>query len=284
MSRAAQGSIFVGVIEPSPTHYFGENPKTPFMVRAAFHLKDGTWKAFPCQVSTLDDLKREVADFPEHITWTIAFDGKNRGEFTTTRPPAWKFYGDIGLLQPDPSEHVHLIRQGARNFVYWGDYPLPFRPLVVVSRPNFADPDHWKPEDTPSDVVDRVIPSFRKAVPSAPLSCTSKPTTHYSDQLIQRRQSFVSAEGVRLVQLALDDSAVRNCDSLRNQAFDSRWFYVGDTTVRPIGQSLELIDAGDYDKDGHSEVMFHKSGYNYDGYVLLYDSLQREAIFEWNYH
>ena len=49
------------------------------------------------------------------------------------------------------------------------------------------------------------------------------------------------------------------------------WFYVDDKDFRYLGQSLEFIDAVDYDNDGHSEVVFHKSGYNYDLYVFLYD-------------
>jgi hypothetical protein len=283
-SGAGQVPIFLGVIEPTPQDYVATGPTPSFMVRAAFQWKNGTWGAFPCEISTPEGLRNATAEFPERVSWTIAFDGRDLGEFKTTRPSEWKFYGEIGLLQPNPGEHVNLIRHGARDFVYWDNYPLPFRPLVVVSRPYFADPDRWKPENTPSDVVERVVPSFRKAVPSAQLSCGGEPTKQYSDQLIRRRQSFVSAAGVRLVQLGLDDSAVRNCGELRGNAFASRWFYVDSTSIRPLGQSLELIDAGDYDNDGHSEVMFHKSGYNYDGYVLLYDRLQREATFDWNYH
>jgi len=62
------------------------------------------------------------------------------------------------------------------------------------------------------------------------------------------------------------------------------WFYVNGKDIRLIGQSLELIDAGDYDHDGHSEVVFHKSGYNYDGYILVFDDMRKQIEFGWSYH
>ena len=279
--------IFIGVIEPAPIHYSGEVPATPYEVRASFQWKAGKWEAFPHEVSTLQDLNELIAIFPERVSWTIAFHGRNLGKFDTGRPAKWNFYGDIGLLLPNPSEHISLIKQGASSFLYWGNDHLPFRPLVVVSRPNFVDPDHWKPEDAPAVVVERLIPSFRKAVPVATLACASKATAHYGDGLIRGHQSFVSSAGVRLVHLALDESAVRNCDEVAQEGLEgygSHWFYVDDKDFRYLGQSLEFIDAGDYDNDGHSEVVFHKSGYNYDGYVFLYDRLQKEVTFDWNYH
>ncbi len=48
--------------------------------------------------------------------------------------------------------------------------------------------------------------------------------------------------------------------------------------------SLYLIDAGDYDGDGKSEVLFFVSGYNQDGYVMFYNSFQKSVIYTWHYH
>jgi len=45
-----------------------------------------------------------------------------------------------------------------------------------------------------------------------------------------------------------------------------------------------LLDVGDYDKDGKSEVLFWSSGYNEDGYVLYYDDFRKKVPFKWHYH
>jgi hypothetical protein len=41
--------------------------------------------------------------------------------------------------------------------------------------------------------------------------------------------------------------------------------------------------AGDYDHDGHSEVLFMKSSYDRDGYVLFSDNFEHSTEFSWAY-
>jgi hypothetical protein len=282
---ADHGPIYLGVVEPTYEDHAVVTPQTPFLVRVAFVSVRGGWRALPSHVSAFQELKDVITRFPEQVSWTIAHDGREEGEFVATRPPQWKFYADIGLFGPSPSTHVSLIRQGARDFTYWGaDYPLPFRPLVVVSKPNVLDPDHWRPAPPPQAVIERVSPTFRKDVVTQGLVCDGKASLQYSERMIHTGKSFVSASGVRLVELTLDKAAVPQCNQPLGEAFFPRWYYVDHKTVRLIGQSLQWIDAGDYDQDGHSEIVLHKTGYNYDGYVLLYDKLERQVTFAWNYH
>jgi hypothetical protein len=47
---------------------------------------------------------------------------------------------------------------------------------------------------------------------------------------------------------------------------------------------MALIDAGDYDGDGKSELVFALSGYNYGGYQIFYDGLKKSATFDFSYH
>jgi hypothetical protein len=50
------------------------------------------------------------------------------------------------------------------------------------------------------------------------------------------------------------------------------------------GNELLLIDAGDYDGNGRSELVFRKSSYDYDGYVIYFDDFAKSAEFGWTYH
>ena len=47
---------------------------------------------------------------------------------------------------------------------------------------------------------------------------------------------------------------------------------------------LEPIAFADFDGDGESEALFMLSGYVRDGYVLLFDGMNRKAMFAWAYH
>jgi len=44
-----------------------------------------------------------------------------------------------------------------------------------------------------------------------------------------------------------------------------------------------LVDAGDYDNGGKSEVLFAIDGYNMGGYRLFYDDFSRSAEFRFYY-
>jgi len=63
------------------------------------------------------------------------------------------------------------------------------------------------------------------------------------------------------------------------------WFAIeGTGAPRFLDRDLTLIDAGDYDGGGHSELIFAKGGYNYDGYVLYDGDLRHAVEFGWNQH
>jgi len=47
---------------------------------------------------------------------------------------------------------------------------------------------------------------------------------------------------------------------------------------------MRLVDAGDYDNDGTSEVVFWESDYNKGGYILFYNHFTAKEEFSWHYH
>jgi len=45
-----------------------------------------------------------------------------------------------------------------------------------------------------------------------------------------------------------------------------------------------VVDAGDYDGDGKSELVFAINDYNRGGYRLFYDDFRQRAVFEFSHH
>jgi len=62
------------------------------------------------------------------------------------------------------------------------------------------------------------------------------------------------------------------------------WYLIDGESIDYLGSEMTLLDAGDYDGDGESELLFWHSGYNSDGYVLIYRDFHEKAEFLWNYH
>ena len=55
-------------------------------------------------------------------------------------------------------------------------------------------------------------------------------------------------------------------------------------TSQFLDNGISLVDAGDYDSDGQSELVFAISRYNRGGYELYYDGFRRHAVFQFSYH
>ena len=161
-----------------------------------------------------------------------------------------------------------------------------FLTLNFSTSPNFQDPEQWKPASVPMVDRQKLLLAFREATKQARLCEASeheKPRPYiYGVKDLQIAAAFKNALGRQLVSVTLRKKYIE-CGSERGWADSPQWFFLGET-IRSIGNNLSLIDAGDYDKDGRSEVVFWYSGYNRDGYVLLYDNFTKRTDFVWTYH
>ena len=76
------------------------------------------------------------------------------------------------------------------------------------------------------------------------------------------------------------DDGSEDCD-----AYETRWFLKNKEGIKLIGKAAALVDTGDFDKDGRSEMIFALRRYNRDGYALYAPSEKNPWVeFSWNYH
>jgi hypothetical protein len=163
------------------------------------------------------------------------------------------------------------------------------RPLVVVSSPNFTDPDAWKRAKASAQLTGLVRAAFRREFPHVDNCAPNEgPVIHdykFPDSDLDLTAEYGSNKRSFLVQVQLKHSG---CGYINdpNDPFVSQWFFVApDSSVRRLGGFMELLDAGDYDADGKSEVIFflHQPE-DTDGYVLFYDNFQKRVASTWEYH
>ena len=250
-------------------------------VRPLFAKSHGNWIALStAEASRVVDLRS--------ISWTVAFDGRSLGSVHTDDPGftsryEWTYPRDRRLtVRNDPRPPTIANRK--RAFAGWCSSP-PTRPLVLVTTGNVKDPDVWKPFTPEASVRERLFLDFKKLAGRA-VRCPKDPVKavpfKYTAMNIVVGTGYRDRIGRELIALHLDDR-LNECDGPSGEEWATQWFLLADG-VHPLGSNLELVDAGDYDADGKSEVLFWYSGYNKDGYTLFYNDFNRHVDFRWGYH
>jgi hypothetical protein len=274
----------VGVLEDHPGVHTGD--PNLWRVRAAFEKKDSEWESFPNPCADLACLKALAKRYPKEVNWTITFDGRNLGQVTARTPPEFPDLDSVGTEQITSSGPVPTV--GKRSMANSGFYYSPaYRSLVAVSKPYFNDPDVWKPSHLSTELTGALRQRFREKFPK--VSNCRNPDENiprswpYRDEDIRIGKTYSSKENWSLAELYLPGW---KCDGPQKDGspFLAQWYAIAPTgEIRFLGSGMWLIDAGDYDGDGRSEVLFAVGGFAKDGYRLFYQDFRKSAEFSF-YH
>lgn len=276
-------SVILGVLEDNQGHFAGEpNFRT---VRVVFQKKGLHWQAFQSNCPDSSCLKTIASKYPPEVTWTIAFDGRNVGQVTSRAPQEFRWYSSVGQQDITRKGPIPTIGERSSEFGGFTDAAV-YRPLVANSQPYFKDPQMWKPVHLPTGLVGLLRNHFRKKFPEVancanPDENVAKPW-HYRDEDIRILKSYTSKNNWSTVQLRLEEY---RCDGPADDPFSDQWFVISpQREIKFLGEGMWLVDAGDYDNDGKSELLFSIDRYNRGGYELLYDDFSKRAVFEFSYH
>lgn len=272
----------VGILEDNPGHYAGDPHYRD--VRAVFRRDQAGWTAFPSNCPDQSCLKRIATQFPAQVKWTVAFDGRNVGEVESRTPPSFDFYASVGQQVIVGTSDVPTVGKPSADFSGFQDEPV-LRPLVAVSKPNYSDPENWKPTHPTPEIIAAVRQSYLSRFPKI-ATCIARTIGR------EESQAASPGEAISVQKLYgsnrnwfLVEAQSRYCDRGTIREFSSRWFVITpERQVKYLGSSMWLVDAGDYDGDGKSELIFSIDDYNRGGYKLFYDDFQRRTSFEFSYH
>jgi hypothetical protein len=286
--QSTEDNIYVGILDDAREDIWNgkTGPIERRVVMPAFEKSSSEW--------------RSVTHFrPLHMEWTVAFDGKNLGqvESQATSPE-----GDGDQINSDasrakqviltPTADVPTVGKPSEEFSGVSDILGPLkvrRPLVVVSKPYFTDPDGWKRKQLPEEIARRVRQGFRKQYPHVERCKDEKIAEHdwkFPDSALVLVAAYASNKNSFLVAVSLNAGDCGWGGRPDDPLFVHQWFFVAaDRSVRSIGGFDELLDAGDYDNDGSSELIFFSArSDNSDAYDLVYDNFQKKAELVVGYH
>jgi hypothetical protein len=285
LSATALGQVVVlGILEDNHGWYAGEPNFRA--VRVVFQRVGLEWKPFPSDCPDQQCLNSVAAKYPHEMKWTVTFDGKNVGQITSYTPNEFKWYAAVGQQEIADTGHVPTIGKRSSEFGGYAERTV-YRPLVANSQPYFKDPEEWKPTQPSPDLVSQLQRAFRKQFPhlcrlGGPNSSEMNPFP-YRNEEVKVVKTYRSNTGWALSRLHLE--AVDCADVEAGFDIDDPWFVVSPVqSVKYLDSGIWLVDAGDYDNDGRSELVFSINRDNRGGYMLFYDDFKKRASFEFNYH
>jgi hypothetical protein len=207
----------------------------------------------------------------ESLSWTVLLDGRSIGVLRTEPGAAGE-----RLVSLVPGQRVPAIRNTNGGFRGWCGTPTR-RPLAVTSRADVRDPDRWRPFEAPQELCSRLFQAFRAEAGDA--SCGDGRgnivEVPYHAEDLRVASAWRDRAGRQLVAVVLPFE--ERCDGPWEGPWKARWFLVTGESARYLGSNFELIDVGDYDADGTSEILFRYSAYDEDGYTLFHDGLLKRT-------
>jgi hypothetical protein len=273
---ATAPATVVGVLEEPQC----ENGRERFVL-PVFVSQSGEW-------TSLVKIEQMQAHVRGPMTWDIGLGGRKTGTLQTLdpEPPDPELDGSgrdmlLALASPDTTSSVPSVN---RQFAGWCRGPGT-RPQVVVSGGRIDDADGWKPVVLTRRDIKRVLEAFKaNAGPAGTCADTSDVAKPFDYGLadVEAVAGYRDRAGHWLATLRLWGES--GCDGPIDDAWSSHTFLVSGTSVKHLGVGLELVDAGDFDGNGASELLFWFSGYNRDGYVLFFGRASDKVEYLWGYH
>jgi hypothetical protein len=279
-SLANASNIHLGIIEETSSpcddkSLSMESPPIARVVRPLFSKEGERW------------IQESRINSP--MNWTMAFDGKTLGQISTKGPfksGVAKEKNSYNLQEIEikktklPSIENQKNKFGSSTFVS----NIKFRPIAVVSEPNFKDPQKWKKSFLEKTYENSLREAFVKSFPKA-TNCDLKTGKVVPWQLQSAQVKILSSFKSNINKYLLEAKSTGWICSKFKEVGDedddpaspsrSQWFYIdGQSVPRLLDGGLQLVDAGDYDGDGQSELLFQKIINN--SYILYWQNFEKK--------
>jgi hypothetical protein len=262
--------------------------------RLAFEFSSGRWQASGENISSVP------------TEWTAVLHGESLGQIRTAGVLRSLWFCEKDSLVLPADQMLPDVGPRTEEFAGWMGTAVK-RPVVLLERPYFRDPEQWRKKEWNEPVPRDLIFAFRrfvvpgvyddKAPGVANCEFPEKDVVNcaFPDKDLEIADAYQSKSGKLIVKMRFRKDSetlrvlsagqypwhVKGIDSPDPNSF---WFSKSGADLLYLGDNLVFLDVGDFDSDGRSEIVFFLSRYDEDGYLILWDGLKRTTKFSWSYH
>lgn len=273
----------IAVLENQPGAAEGQASR--FVVRMVFQNSGGGWRSVNPDCQDEACLASSAGTWPPTATWTVVNRGSTVGAVTGRTPEAWTRYADVGIQDVATTADIPRVGPPTQE---WSDAGVDLqRPLVAISIPKASDPDAWKDgalsPQARTALQDAFLHQFAEVQNCEQAGGQVPVPMKYKPLDIVPSEVRTSDKGWTVVTAQLTGY---RCDGpAEGTAFAPQAFAISpEGRVRYLGEGLKLVDAGDFDGNGQSELIYAIQRGNSGGYELYSNDFAEQATFAFNYH
>jgi hypothetical protein len=276
---AAEKPLYAGIL----TRIHNEWQNTDYVKAYVLFQKQGReWVSLPHDSKDPGKLAKLNEEYPASIRWSILYHGAKIGSLTGIKPGKIRFYSELGsqVVSSDLTR-IPFKTDDVDDYYSWQG-PFTARPMVLVSKQNFDDPEAWRAYDLSAIELQKSRDLYHKLVPLIP-DCDEESgdvisNNSYPAEDIQPIKSYRSKENEVIAGLSIDDTD-SDCEVTPDE-YINHWFLMENGRIKYLGLGMVPIDAEDLDGDGRSEWLFASGGEGVDSYILFYDDFKKHARFD----
>lgn len=196
-----------------------------------------------------------VANLPKAFSWDVCFSGRGEGSLTASISDAVPPSPPYALRAED---RAPWRTRRSLDYAGWISEPV-YKPIILSSSLNSSckDPEKWR-----MGTGIKARPQMSKMVALANIELAKiDPTSKINDATAKIPKAWGTAKHGRFAVLRAKTAAPNVKDI-------NATFYLNDKEPQFIGFDTMMIDAGDFDSDGMTEVIFKQRSEKKDIYSL----------------
>ena len=274
--QSLDASPLIGFVEFEAASHRDAGRTSALFLRIAFGWRVNKWQALFKDPHDLAELGAAWEAQPRPSAWKVCFKGRTAATIEAMRMDRWTEFSQVGrqgiVERKEEKDLADAERTESKTWMGTARTP------DVATTGSCSDPDAWRPEAI-SGWID--IEAIKRAFLARALK--TDPAATSASKKIRVRQFVTTSKGSdAVISLQLPEDEAHG--DIVPEWFGQTYLARRGMPIKFIGANLVFLGAADFAGDGASRLVFARTRYDQDGYILVSKSGDVLAEFSWSYH